>query len=102
QAWLASQGYDPTPVELGSHFLMAAAPFVPMVHVDDHPIDDQYALHFRTSLPASLERFVHERVPGAQRIELCHDARHVVVHRGWDALPEGCVPREGDRVIDFD
>ncbi len=102
QAWLAAQGYDPTPIEVGSHLLMALAPFVPLVHVDDHPLDDQYALHFRTSLPTSLERFVRERVPGAQRIELCHDATHVVVHRGWDDLADDCRPREGDRVIDFD
>lgn len=102
QAWLASQGYAPTPVELGSHLLMAAAPFVPMIHVDDHPIEDQYALHFRISLPAALERFAREQVPGARRIELCHDAHRVVVHRGWDELPEGCTPGEGDRVIDFD
>jgi hypothetical protein len=102
QQWLGQHGYDPAPVDVGSHLLMFAAPFVPMIHVDDHPIDDRYALHFRTSLPASIETFVHERVPGAERIELCYDSRHAVIHSGWDAIADGCVPRDDDRVIDFE
>lgn len=101
QRWLAAQGYDPAPVEVGSHWLMAAAPFVPMVHLDDHPLDDRYALRLRTSLPASIEDFVHRRLPAAQRIELCHDARHVVVHRGWEKLADGCAPQPGDTVIGY-
>ena len=102
QHWLVQQRYAPAPVELGSHLLMFAAPFVPMIHVDDHPIDDRFALQFRTSLPASIERFMRQQAPGAQRIELCHDARRAVIHRGWDSIAEGCVPGEGDRVIDFE
>ena len=102
QQWLAQAGYAPAPVEVHSHLLMFAAPFVPMIHVDDHPPDDRFALQFRTSLPAAIERFVHDRVPGARRVELCHDARHVVVHRGWTPITEGCTPAAGDRVIDFD
>jgi hypothetical protein len=102
QAWLEAQGYAPDPIQVGSHWLMALAPFVPMVHVDDHPIDDQYALHFRTSLPVSLEHFLHDRMPRAQRIELCHDTHRVVVHRGWDDLPDGCIPGGGDRVVELD
>jgi hypothetical protein len=102
QQWLAAQGYAPSPVEVGSHLLMFIAPFVPMIHVADHPLDDQFALHFRTSLPASIEAFVRERAPGAMRIELCHDTRHTVVHRGWGRIAEGCTPGDGDRVIEFD
>jgi hypothetical protein len=102
QQWLGQHGYDPAPVDVGSHLLMFAAPFVPMIHVDDHPIDDRYALHFRTSLPASIETFVHERAPGAERIELCYDSRHAVIHSGWDTIADGCVPRDDDRVIDFE
>lgn len=102
QQWLATNGYEPAPIEVGSHLLMFVAPFLPMIHLDDHPMDDQYALHFRTSLPTSIEAFVRERVPGAMRIELCHDARHVVIHHGWESIPEGCAPRGGDNVIEFD
>jgi hypothetical protein len=102
QAWLATQGYAPDGVDVGSRWLMFIAPFVPMVHVGDHPLDDQYALRFRTSLPTAIEAFVHARVPGATRIELCHDAQRIVVHRGWSDIADGCVPGEGDQVIDHD
>ena len=102
QAWLADRGYAPPPVEVGSHLLMFAGGFVPWVHYDDHPEDDRYALHFRISMPASIEAFVHARLPGAERIELCHDERQVVVRRGWEAIAEGCRPAPGDRVIPFD
>jgi hypothetical protein len=99
QAWLARSGYRPTPIELGSRWLMAAAGFVPWVHVHDHPQEDLQALRFRISMPASIEAFVRERAPGAQRIELCHDARRVVLRRGWVPIEAGCVPAEGDRVM---
>ena len=102
QGWLLDHGYAPAPVEVGSHWLMFAGGFVPWIHVDDHPEDDVYALHFRVSLPASIEAFVHARVPAAERIELCHDERRVVVHRGWTRVAEGCVPEPGDRVIELD
>jgi hypothetical protein len=102
QHWLAQQGYDATTVDVGSHLLMAVAPFVPLLRWDDHPIDDLHALRVRTSLPAALERFVHARLPSAQRIELCHDEKRVVIRRGWTHLADGCVPQEGDRVVAFD
>ena len=102
QQWLAQQGYAPTPVDVGSHLLMAAAPFVPMVHVRDHPLDDQYALRFRTSLPDSIEAFVRAHSPTAWRIELCHDGRRVVIHQGWRDLAEGCNPGREDQVVEFD
>ena len=102
QRWLAERGYAPTPVELDSHGLMFAAAFVPLVHLDDHPEDDRYALHFRTSVPTAIEAFVHVRVAGARRIELCHDERQVVVHEGWAPIGEGCRPQAGDRVIGFE
>ena len=80
----------------------SAAAFVPLVHVDDHPEADRFALRFRTSLPASIEAFVRERIPGAERIELCHDERHVVIRRGWAPIEDGCKPAAGDRLITLD
>jgi len=81
---------------------MLAAGFIPWVHTDDHPEADRFALRFQVSLPASIDNFVHQRLPGAQRIELCHDERQVVVRRGWAPLAEGCRPAEGDEVLPFD
>jgi hypothetical protein len=102
QQWLAAAGYAPRPIELGSHALMFAAPFIPWVHLDDHPEADLIALRFRTSMPAAIEAFVRQRVAGAERIELCHNSEHIVIRRGWQALAEGCQPAPGDRVLRFD
>jgi hypothetical protein len=79
--------------------MMFAGQFVPLVHVDDHPLDDVYALALRVSVPASIEDFVHRREPQARRVELCHDTRHIVVHRGWEPIGSACEPRAGDEVI---
>lgn len=102
QQWLSAQGYAPQPIELGSHLMMAAAGFVPWLRFDDHPPEDLAALRFRTTMPASIEAFVRERVPGARRLELCHDGRQVVIHQGWAPVAEGCRPGEGDRVVTLD
>lgn len=102
QRWLSQQGYEAATIDVGSHLLMAVAPFVPLLRWDDHPIDDLYALRVRTSLPAALEAFVHARLPGAERIELCHDDKQAVIRRGWEPLADACVPGPSDRVERFD
>lgn len=102
QAWLAEQGYAPAPVEVGSRALMFAAGFIPWLHSDDHPPDDLFAMRFRISLPASIEAFVRERLPGAQRIELCHDERQIVIRRGWTPIVDGCRAQAGDQVLALD
>lgn len=102
QRWLSERGYTPAPVELGSRLLMFAAGFVPWVHTDDHPEDDLQALRFRTSLPASIEAFVRQQVPQAERLEICHDERRVVIRRGWEPIEDGCGAREGDRSVALD
>ncbi len=99
QRWLGERGYAPQPVQVNSRALMFAAGFVPWLHTDDHPHEDVQAMRFRTSLPASIEAFVREHVPGAERIELCHDSQQVVIRRGWTPIADGCVPADGDRVI---
>ena len=81
---------------------MAAAPFVPLIHLDDHPQEDLYGLHLRTSVPTAIEAFVRERLPGARRIEMCHDGGKVVIRHGWQTIPEGCRPQVGDRVVDLE
>jgi hypothetical protein len=102
QAWLREQGYTAGPVKVPSHWMMFAGQFVPLLHVGDHPLDDVYALALRVSVPAAIEEFVRQRDPQARRVELCHDRRHIVVHRGWGALGPGCTPEPGDDVIPLD
>ena len=102
QGWLAGQGYEAPAVELDSHWLMMAAPFVPLVHLDDHPQEDLGALRMRTSLPTALEAFVRARLPGARRIEMCHDGAKAVIRHGWEPVSQGCRPQAGDRVVDLD
>lgn len=102
QSWLRQAPYAPEPVDVGSHALIFASNFVPLLHLDDHPEEDRYALKLRVSLPSTVETFVHEQLPGSARIELCHDGRQVVVHRGWTPIPKGCSPSDGDRVVPLD
>lgn len=102
QRWLAAQGYAPAPVQIDSHVLMFAAGFMPWIRFDDHPRDDVNALRFHVSLPATIEAFVQARLPNSRRIEVCHDARQVVVRRGGAAIAAGCVAAAGDEVIAFD
>ncbi len=102
QQWLAMQGYQPEGVNVGSHALMAVAPLVPWIHLDDHPESDRFALRLRTSLPADIERLVRRLEPQAQRIELCHAAGRVVLRRGWAPIAPGCLAEPGDRVYRLD
>lgn len=99
QGWLRNENYVPEPVEVGSRFWMLASYFVPLLHLDDHPDDDRAALKLHISLPATIESFVHARFPQSERVELCHDEKQVVIHRGWTPIAEGCKPADGDRVV---
>ena len=99
QDWLKSLSYDPAPVVVPSHLVMFAAQFVPLVHSDDHPIDDLYAMRLRVSTPAALEAFAHQRVPQARRIEFCAVDRRLVVRRGWSPLPADCSASDDDEVL---
>ncbi len=102
QTWLAGQGYVPPPVQVDSHLLMLVAPFFAHLHWDDHPEEDRLSLQVRTSVPAAIEAFVRQRVPGVQRLEFCLNGERVVVRRGWLPLPEACVNGEGDEVMALD
>lgn len=101
QSWLQSHAYAPTDIEV-SPWLMWARPFVPFVHSDDHPQADLDAGRFHVSMPAAIEAFAHQAVPQATRVEFCHTPDHVVIHRGWRALADGCVPGDEDEVIRLD
>jgi hypothetical protein len=102
QDWLRAAGYTPEPVFIASPFTMMASYFVPLVHLNDHPGADRAARRLQVSLPATLETFVRQRAPEAERVELCHNARQIVVHRGWTPVADGCVAGDGDTVVGLD
>ncbi|MDB5745593.1 MAG: hypothetical protein JWP72_441 [Massilia sp.] len=99
QAWLRARGYQAGPLRVPSHWMMFAGQFVPLVHVDDHPLDDIHALALQVSTPAAIEGFVRRQAPRTQRVELCHDKERIVVRRGWEPLDAECRPMQGDEVI---
>jgi len=98
QSWLRGQGFAPTVIELASPWWRLAPLVVPWVATDDHPGDDLGQDRVRLTMPPSIEAFVRQRWPGAVRVELCHDERHLVVRRSWQPLGRGCEPAEGDVV----
>ncbi|MBL8329233.1 MAG: DUF2145 domain-containing protein [Rubrivivax sp.] len=98
QQALREAGYEPDRLPLGSHWLMWAAGFVPLLTLDDHPPEDRQALQMRVSMPRGLEQWVRRQVPQAQRIEICHAEGRLVIRHGWSDLPEGCTPEPGDTV----
>ncbi|MDN2710519.1 DUF2145 domain-containing protein [Janthinobacterium sp. SUN118] len=102
QDWLRAAPYAPAPVDVGSRWLMLGSVFVPLVHMDDHPREAIGTMRLQVSLPASLEAFARQRLPASERVEICHDGKQVVVHRGWEAIADGCVPGANDRVIALD
>lgn len=98
QAWLRAQGYVAGPVRVPGHLIMFAGQFVPLVHVDDHPVEDLHALALQVSVPASIEAFVLRRAPQTRRVEICHDEGRIVVRRDGQPLGAACAPGPGDEV----
>jgi len=98
QDWLRAQGYVPGPVRVPGHLLMFAGQFVPLVHVNDHPVEDLHALALQVSVPASIEAFVLRRAPQTRRVEICHDEGRIVVRRDGQPLGVACAPGPGDEV----
>jgi hypothetical protein len=99
QQWLRDAGYAPEPIAVDSRLLMLASYFVPLLHLDDHPDDDRWAMKLKVSVPAAVEAFVRRSFPASERVEICHDERQVVIHRGWTAIADGCTPGDGDVVV---
>jgi hypothetical protein len=102
QAWLKAQGYQPTVFDVGWRPLMWVSTWVPWLHDDDHPREDLALKRYLVSMPASIEAFVQTSLPGAERLEFCHNQRHVVVRRGWQPIADGCVAEPRDTVIPLD
>jgi len=101
QRWLKDQAYEPSVFEV-SRWLMIAGAFVPYLHSDDHPSADLEQARYRISMPASIEAFIHQTVPGATRVEFCHNEQQIVIRHGWTQIAEGCTAGEQDTVVRFD
>ncbi len=99
QGWLKAQGYNGSVFSLGLRAITWLTAFSPWLNRDDHPEEELAQAHFVVSMPESLEGFVRQRVPAAERLELCHTDQHVLLRRGWEPLADGCVPQDGDTVI---
>jgi hypothetical protein len=101
QNWLQSQGYQASIFNVGFP-LITLGLFIPWLHSDDHPREDTEAAIYRVSMPAAIEAFVQSTIPGAIRIEFCHDDHQVVIRRGWTALAEHCQAEGDDTVISLE
>jgi hypothetical protein len=102
QAWMRSQGYAGSDFRIRFPPLMWLSVAVPWLHHDDHPQQDLDDAVFRVSMPASIETFVRDHVPGARRVEFCLAGARAVVRRGWEPIAEGCEPAVQDRVVVLD
>lgn len=102
QDWLRASGYEATLFQLPFRAALWLTALSPWLHRDDHPEADLVQARLRVSMPASIEAFVRGRFPDAQRLEFCHTERHAVIHRGWDAIADGCVPGDNDIVVALD
>jgi hypothetical protein len=102
QAWLQAEGFDPAPVPIDSHWVMAAAGVVPLVSLRDHPEDDRFALKLRVSLPRGIQDFVRRKLPAAELWRVCHTAARAVMRRGGTPLDAACTPAPGDAVLPLD
>jgi len=101
QAWMRAQGYLPTVFTVSAHPMTWLADVVPWLANDDHPPHEIAHNRYSVSMPQSIEIFVRAKVPGATRVEICHAGRHVVLHRGWDDIADGCVAAPGDRSFEL-
>lgn len=102
QLWLREQGYQPHGFQMAWSPLTHLASLLPFLHRDDHPADALREGRFGVSMPESLEAFVQRRLPGAERVEVCHQGEHAVLRRGWRPIGRDCVAAEGDEVIALD
>ena len=99
QRWLQARAYVPTVMQVSPAPLMWISPLVPYIHSDDHPAEDLAAHRYRVSLPSSLEAFVRQQWPQAERLEFCHRGGRAVVRRGWEPMTDDCRPGPDDAVV---
>ncbi|WP_051228967.1 DUF2145 domain-containing protein [Paludibacterium yongneupense] len=99
QRWLQEQHYQPTQVQVNNPFIILGGMMMPLLHTLDHPPENRSKGLFEVTMPASEDAFVQTSVPGATRVEMCMNGEQIVVHHGWDLIPDGCQAGPGDSVI---
>ena len=102
QRWLQGEGFEAAVFQLPAPPFLWLTALSPWLQRDDHPQADLRQALLRVSMPASIEAFVRDRLPGAERLEFCHTDKHVVLRRGWQPIADGCVPAAQDTVIALD
>ncbi|GAP35457.1 DUF2145 domain-containing protein [Piscinibacter sakaiensis] len=90
QRWLLQAGYRPAVIEVAFPPVRLLHALVPWLQHDDHPAAELDHGRLRLSVPASLEAFVREHVPGARRVVVCLDGERVERHEGWDDAATAC------------
>jgi hypothetical protein len=101
QQWLREQGYRGTEFQLPARPFTWLTVFSPWLNRDDHPREQLAEARFEVSMPASIEALVKRLHPGAQRFEVCHTDRRMVLREGWTPIAEGCEPAPGDEVTEL-
>jgi hypothetical protein len=99
QRWLREQHYLPTSVQVNNPFILIGGMLVPLLHTLDHPPENRSKGLFEVTMPASEDAFIQTAIPGASRVEMCMNGEQIVVHHGWDLIPEGCQAGPGDTVL---
>jgi hypothetical protein len=100
--WLRQQTYQPEAIDVGSRILMWIAPFVPLIHLDDHPAEDVSSRRLHISMPAAIERFLLSKIAQTKRLQFCHNTAQIVVRRSGPEMAQGCIAEIGDQVILLD
>lgn len=88
QTWLREAGYQASVVNVGAWWGVSA--LSPWLHDDEHPLLSPEQPSYSVSTPQSLEAFIRQQWPQAQRIELCVGPQGVLVAHGWEALNPRC------------
>jgi hypothetical protein len=98
QGWLRQQGYRGAMFDLPARPFTWLTAFSPWLGRDDHPPEQLAQARFEVSMPASIETLVRQLHPDAQRFEVCHTERQLVLRRGWTPIADGCVAAVGEVV----
>lgn len=101
QTWLQQMHYRPAMVDVRYDILVWFASVIPLLHNSDHPDSDLGQHRYAISLPASIEDFIHQQWPQAQRIEFCARDDALVTHHGWTSIGAHCTPQPGDGITNL-
>lgn len=99
QDWLRQAGYQAQSVQLGWRGWLWLSRLSPWLHLDDHPSADLEQGRLRISLPQGLQDWLQTREPRPSLLQLCWNARQIVLRRGGEPLPDECVAGPSDEQL---